>query len=329
MSSVTNLTYGGIWLAVFGRQLCLPVPAILFLMTAGALAANGRLHVSFVLLAGVAGCLAGDGVWFWLGRKWGTKVVRMVCRLSTNPRACSQRAQRVFSEWGLRILILAKFIPGLDGVTPPLAGAEGSPILSFLAYDSIGSLLWSAAYVTVGFLFADELDVAIRGAERFGSLVGMAIGIPFLCYVCWRGLAIIRMIGRLRLRRMSPALLNRRLQNGDRIAVIDLLEFEDGEENAEGIPGAVRVNPASLRVAQTVYVPRDVEMVLYCSSQAQLLSARVALALERRGIANVWVLDGGLSAWRALGLPLTARLDSAEQVASRLGIELPSNHLVS
>jgi membrane protein DedA with SNARE-associated domain/rhodanese-related sulfurtransferase len=324
MTSVTQLSYWGLWAAVFARQLCLPVPALLFLMTAGALAAHGHLHLSLVLLAGVLGCLAGDGVWFWFGRHWGSRIVRLICRLSSDPRACSQKAQNVFDRWGLRILMVAKFVPGLDGVTPPMAGAEGATVLGFLAYDTIGAFLWSAAYVAIGYIFADQLDAAIRGAERFGSLLGAVIGIPLLAYVCWRGAIMLRMIGYLRLRRMSPARLYARLRAGDKIAVIDLLSFEDGDEDAEGIAGALRFDPVRLKAAPFVFVPEDLDVVLYCSSPREIISARIAISMRRRGIKDVWVLDGGLDAWRKLGLPLSKEFSTAEEMAGRLGILLPA-----
>ncbi len=141
-----RLTYPILGAAVFARQLSLPVPAVLFLLTAGALARGGELNMLLVLGVGILGCLAGDLVWFEAGRRWGAQIMRILCIFSNDPQYCAQRAHKVFGTWGLRALIVAKFIPGLDGVTPPLAGIEGSRRAAFLAYDSVGSLLWSALY---------------------------------------------------------------------------------------------------------------------------------------------------------------------------------------
>ena|ERR1700678_2543143 len=63
-----SITYLILWAAVFARQICLPVPANLFLLTAGALARGGGLNMSLVLCVGVLGCIAGDLVWFEAGR---------------------------------------------------------------------------------------------------------------------------------------------------------------------------------------------------------------------------------------------------------------------
>ena len=141
-----QLTYGGVLLAVFANQICLPVPSVVFLIAAGALSAHGRMSASIVVFLGVLGCLAGDGIGFWLGRKWGSKAMRLVCRFSPDPRSSSKNAREKFHRYGPSVLCVSKFIPGLDAVMPPLSGAEGVSLLGFLALDAVGSLLWSGSY---------------------------------------------------------------------------------------------------------------------------------------------------------------------------------------
>src|SRR3984885_15590712 len=154
-----SIIYLILWAAVFARQVCLPVPANLFLLTVGSLARSGGLNMSLVLCVGILGCLAGDCVWFEAGHHWGSSIMRILCAFSGDPQYCVQRAHKVFGRWGLRSLILAKFIPGLNGVTPPLAGIEGSARSAFLAYDSLGSFLWNASYSGLGYLFANRLTL--------------------------------------------------------------------------------------------------------------------------------------------------------------------------
>jgi membrane protein DedA with SNARE-associated domain len=100
MTQVSHLNYLGLLLAVLARQLCLPVPALLFLIVAGTLAANGQLHLGLVVGSGVLGCMGGDFIWFRIGRHWGRRVLRTVCSFSGNPRRSSQRAHDVFARWG-------------------------------------------------------------------------------------------------------------------------------------------------------------------------------------------------------------------------------------
>ncbi|MBV9677632.1 MAG: VTT domain-containing protein [Acidobacteriaceae bacterium] len=325
MTGFSQLTYPAVLLAVFANQFCLPIPSVVFLMAAGALSAQRRMQASVVIFLAVLGCLAADGIWFWFGRRWGSQVMRLFCRLADDPRKCASDAHEKFRRHGLRILCVAKFLPGLDGVMPPLVGAEGVSVPGFLAFDALGSVLWSGFYVALGYLLSDQLDLAIHWVKHFGTALGIAIGVPIALYAGWRGLALVRMIRQLRLRRISPAMLNRKLKSNRKIAVLDLLNFEDETEDevSEAIPGAFRVDPTRLRKSPSITVPDDVEIILYCPSGGEMVSARVAMALNRIGIDKVWVLEGGLKAWREQGFPVSQCPEAPELVAERLGVVLP------
>jgi membrane protein DedA with SNARE-associated domain/rhodanese-related sulfurtransferase len=320
-----QLTYTGVLLAVFANQICLPIPSVVFLMAAGALSAHGRMRTSIIVILAVFGCLAADGIWFWFGRRWGSHAMRLLCRFAADPRSCSDNARKKFRRYGLPVLCVYKFVPGLDGLMPPLSGAEGVSLTGFFALDTVGSLLWSGCYVGLGYLFSNELDVAIRWAEHFGTAVAIAIGVPLGLYAGWRGLVLVRMIRRLRVRRITPPMLARKLKSNMKVAVLDLLNFEEETEGErlEAIPGAFWVDPSRLRKSPQIAVPDDVELILYCSSQRDMVSARVAVALKRIGIDKVWVLEGGLKAWREQGFPVAQSLEAPEIVAERLGVKLP------
>ena len=128
------------------------------------------------------------------------------------------------------------------------------------------------------------------------------------------------MIRRLRLRRVSPQLLARKLKSNSRIAVLDLLDFE-AEANSpspEAIPGALRVEPSRLRKSPHITVPHGVDIVLYSSSGSDTVAARAAEGLKRVGIDNVWVLQGGLKAWREQGLPVAQSPEVTKSLQSAL-----------
>ena len=329
MTTAPQLTYTGVLLAVFAQQLCLPIPSVVFLITAGALSAEGGMHTGIVVSVGVLACLAADGLWFWFGRKWGSQIVRRLCRFTDDPRRCSKNAQEKFRRYGLPILCVAKFLPGVDIVMPPLVGAEGVSPTGFLAFDTIGSFLWSAFYVALGYFFSNEVEVVIHWVKHLGTALGIAIGVPIILYLAWRRLVLLRVIRRLRLRRISAPMLDRKLKSNSKVAVIDLLNFEDetDSESLEAIPGAMRIDPSRLRKSPHITVPDNVEIILYCSSGGDVVSARVAVALNRIGVDKVWVLEGGLEAWRKHGLPVSRSLEAPELIAERLGVKLPNPSL--
>jgi membrane protein DedA with SNARE-associated domain/rhodanese-related sulfurtransferase len=324
ITHIPSITYPVILMAVFANQICLPVPAVLFLITAGAVVGSGQLNFGSVILAGVVGSLLADYAWFLAGRWQGHRVMRALCAFSMDGQHCAVRARKLFARRGLPSLMFAKFVPGLDGLMPPLAGMLNVASVPFLLYDAAGAIFWTAGYCFVGYLFADRLEIVAATLGRVSGI--LAIGLAgVLCYFIWRAWELFRTIRELRLRTISPTLLHEKLQAGKRVAVIDLLDVE-GQENTTtipGIPGAARISPIPLRSSAKVRVPPDVQMVLCCSSPNQITSARTALSLRRKGISNVWVLEGGLKAWRELELPVSTKLSSPAEVAARFGVELP------
>ena len=208
---------------------------------------------------------------------------------------------------------------------PPLAGAEGASPAVFLALDAIGSLLWSSFYVGVGYFFSGQLEIAVGWAKHFGTVLAIMIGVPCCVYTGWRALILIQMIRRLRVRLISAPMLHRKLRSGSKVALLDLLDFEQeaGTQTPPAIPGAFRIDPSRLRNSPPIAVPDEVEIVLYSSSRRDIVSAQAAIGLKRVGVQNVWVLEGGLQSWRDEGLPLSQFPEAPESVAQRLGIELP------
>ena len=326
MSASSDLTYTAVLLAVFVEQICLPIPSTVFLMAAGALAAHGEMQASIILFLAVSGCLAADGLWFWLGRRWGSQATRLLCRFAPDPRRCSHKAHEKFRRYGPPILCVAKFLPGLSLVMPPLVGAEGVALTGFLALDTLGAFLWSGFYVGLGYLFSNQLDIAIRWAKDVGSVLGIAIVVPFIIYAGWRGLILMQMIRRLRLRRISPRMLALKLKSNRKIVVLDLLDFEaqTESESPEAIPGAFRVDPSRLRKSPHVTVPDEVDIILYSSSGGDTVPARAAVGLQRIGVNNVWVLEGGIKAWREQGFSLSKFPEVPEVAAARVGVKLPT-----
>ena len=324
MTTLLQLTYSGLFLAVFAQQVGLPIPSVVFLIAAGALSAHSKMTPAIIIILAILGCLAGDGIWFWIGHKWGSKALRLLCKFTGDPRSCSRNARETFRRHGLPILCVAKFLPGLDAVIPPLCGVQGVPPTAFLALDTVGSFLWSSAYLGLGYIFSNELDAVVRWVQHFGTALGFGIGIPIALYGGWRGLVLVRMIRQLRLRRISPPMLARKLKSNGRVAVIDLGSFEDASESMEAIPGAFSVDPSLLRKAPYITVPDDVKIILYCSTGSDIVSARAAVGLKRIGVDKVWVLEGGLKAWREHGFPVSRSLEVPEVVAGRIGVKLPA-----
>jgi rhodanese-related sulfurtransferase len=218
--------------------------------------------------------------------------------------------------------LIAKFVPGLDSVMPPLAGISGTARTDFLIYDLGGATLWSGAYIGAGFLFAKQLDEVARYTSILANILILGLGLPLLFFFVWKLVQLVRMIRQLRPLYITPHQLKGRLDAGEKIAVIDLLRFEDDPQDVSGIPGAIRSDPARMRRTRHIVMPEKLDLALYCNSGNSFVSARVAVAMRKLGIHHIRVLSGGLAAWKALGFPLSAKFPDADAEMERLGIEV-------
>src|SRR6202142_2370227 len=162
--------YSILFAAMFAHQIGLPVPGPLFLLAAGALAASGRLGLVPALGVAISACVLADWIWYEAGRRGGDKVLHFIHRLTRNPEAHDRRAKRTFARYGPPILIIAKFVPGLDAVAPPLAGTSRTSRLRFLTFDAVGAGLYSCAYAALGYVFSHDLGRAAAYAGRAGTV---------------------------------------------------------------------------------------------------------------------------------------------------------------
>ena len=179
---VTKHGYSVLFGAVFAHQLGMPVPGPLFLVAAGALAAAGKLGWIAAIALAVAACILGDWPWYEAGRRWGDRVLHFIHRLAHDPEAHDRRAKKMFGIYGSPILLVAKFVPGLDAVTPPLAGTSGTSRLHFLAFDALGAGLYSVAYAGLGYVFSDDLDRAAAYVGRAGRVLAALLFTACLAY---------------------------------------------------------------------------------------------------------------------------------------------------
>jgi len=320
--SLLHTTYPILFLAVLAEQLCLPIPAAPFLFSGGALAGTGRLSLIWILCIGILGSLIGDMAWFEAGRYWGKPVLRLLCALATDPSLCIRKSRGDFARRGLPILLIAKLIPGLGAITPPLAGMSRSPRGLFLAYDACGAALWVATYTGIGFFAAKRFEGIAGYISLTAHSVILVLVIPLLLVLALKAMHIARIIRELQSHLISPSELKTLMDSGEKVAVIDLSRFEDDPEDSVSIPGAWRGDPARMRRKSQVLVPEDVTLVVYCRATNSFVSARVATALRKRGVTQIRVLEGGLNAWKASGFHLSPTLRDPLTEMKRLGIEI-------
>jgi membrane protein DedA with SNARE-associated domain/rhodanese-related sulfurtransferase len=292
--------------AVFVEQMGLPLPAIPWLLAAGALAGANRMNGAAGLAAASLGSLTADVIWFYLGRRFGNRILNLLCRISLEPDSCVRRTQNVFTRYGMRGIVAAKFIPGLSTLAPPLAGSSGAGALRFALYDGLGSVLYAGAFMLLGVVFRRQLDRVIAALASLGGNALAVVAGLFVAYIGYRYYQRQRLLNELRMARITVDELHQKLEAGENLIVLDLRSSEELEQNPLVILGACHTTLNEIGRRQEEF-PRDREIILYCSCPNEVTSARVALQLRRKGITRVRPLLGGIDAWRERNYPMESR----------------------
>ena len=256
--------YGVIVLWVMFDQLGVPIPAIPILITAGALSGGEQLDLGGVILAATLGCIPSDVLWFEAGRRRGGAVLRVLCKLSLEPDSCVRNTQGTFERHGVRSLLVAKLIPGYQTLSPALAGISGVSLTRFLSFDIPGALFWSLIFVVPGYLLHDQIDSAFDLVSNLGvGLLSLFVSL-LVVYAGWKYFVRQRFLRSLRIARMTPEDLKRKIDGGEDVSVIDLRSTIALEYQPAQIPGAQVMAVEDLE-ARHEEIPRDRDIVLYCT----------------------------------------------------------------
>jgi len=292
--------------AVFVEQMGIPLPASPWLLAAGALGVTGRPAWHVALAAGASGSLLADAIWFHLGRYGGQRILNLLCRVSLEPDSCVRRTQDLFGRYGMRGVIVAKFIPGLSTLAPPMAGNSGVKFHRFLLFDTLGSLLYTGCFILVGAIFSRQLDQVLAALESLGSsALALVIGLVVL-YLGYKFYQRRRLLKELSMARITVDELFKRIETGENIIILDLRSKAEVERDPALIRGAQHMTMEELKTRHQE-IPRDRDIVLYCSCPNEVSSARMALLLQRNGFVRVRPLMGGIDAWRERNYPTELR----------------------
>jgi membrane protein DedA with SNARE-associated domain len=253
--------YAVLFVISFVAQLGAPIPLTPLLLAAGVLAKEDHLSLAGIIAVSVAASALGHLLWYEAGRRRGTAVLRLLCRISLEPDSCVRRTEDFFGRHGGRALVAAPFVPGLGAVAPPLAGMARMPVARFLLLDSLGALLWSALLAGVGFVAGPELMVLVQVGLRFGAWLGLGAGIGVGAWLGWKIAQRSAVARAAMVPRIEVDDLRARLGSNDPPVVVDLRsEMTRGEESIPGVhPLAARDLP---RWAEGI--PRDKEIVVAC-----------------------------------------------------------------
>jgi membrane protein DedA with SNARE-associated domain len=261
---VSQYGVGIVFANVVIEQIGIPIPALPTLIVAGSLVRAGKLSFLALLGAAVAASLIVDTAWYFLGRRYGHRVLKTLCRVSLSPDFCVRQTEGIFEKWGMASVVLARFITGFSTVAPPLAGAMGAKLPTFLFYDSLGTTLWAGTGILLGFIFHRAIEDVLSFLEGLGTGALYLLGAALVLFVLFKWWQRRRFYKALRMARISVEELRNLFEKGEKPVVVDVRQEGERQRDPRRIPGAMTMGFSEID-AKLPGIRPDVEVVLYCT----------------------------------------------------------------
>lgn len=296
--------HGTLWmfLLTLGERLGLPLFVTPLLIASGALAAMGDLNIGLLLLITTVACLAGDTVWYELGRWKGSELFGLLCRISFQPDSCVRRSQLALEKHTGLSLLWAKWIPGVAHLALPLAGAARVPRARFHFYNAVGSVVWLAVLLAGGYLSMRTIDwlgiFVITAQWAVGLAIVVSVVMAARSY--WQRREFLKT---LRMARIAPEDLYRQVKAGEQPVIVDLRHPLDYLSAPRTLPGALRIPPDQI-AQRFAEFPPERDIVVYCTCPNEATAVKVAKELQGLGVTRVRPLAGGLAGWEKMGFPV-------------------------
>ncbi len=256
--------YSVLFLAVLAEQAGLPIPATPVLLGVGALVGLEKMSLAPALLLSLIASALSDSIWYWLGRRRGGSILRILCAISLEPESCVSTTRNMFSRLGSSAVVIAKFVPGLSTAAPPMAGMTLMPYWLFVAADGLGALLWAGVFLGLGWIFRFQIEVIGEAVESFGSRAGLVMFLLLAAYIAFKFVQRRRFLRSLRVARITPAEVLQEIEAGVPVTIVDLRNEAEVISSGLMLPHAKWYSRAGLE-ANHLEIPRDRDIILYCS----------------------------------------------------------------
>jgi membrane-associated protein len=168
ISAESSSTYLGVALLVLLDAVCPVFPGETTLNAAATLAAQGKLHLWLVILAGAGGAIAGDSALYWASRLCSNRFEKQLDRARQNDKVA--RGLEFLGTSAPLLLVAGRFVPGVRFVVNASLGTSKYPYSKFLLWSAIGGSVWSVYTCLLAYAVGTALDnyplasVAISGA---------------------------------------------------------------------------------------------------------------------------------------------------------------------
>ncbi len=158
------------------------VPGEVGMILVGAVSARAELDLWWVILAAAVGATLGDSVGWWLGARYGLRLLDRFPRVERRLAPSLATAQRYFADRGGALVFWGRFVGALRGVVSFVAGTAGMPYRRFLGWNVLASICWSTAVISAGYAFGRNVEAVLSEVGLAIALTVVLVGIAVFAY---------------------------------------------------------------------------------------------------------------------------------------------------
>ena len=279
---------------VFIEQIGFPLPSTPVLILAGAAVYQGQIEAQFLFPIVFIATLIPNLIWFMAGRRYGHKIMGMICKMTLTPESCVTQTTSAFSRWGVLSLLVAKFIPGFSTLAAPLAGATNVSLFHFLIFNSLGSLIWLMSSICVGYLFHNTVNQILSVMKDIGAIAIPVVVLALVAYAAYKWWRRKQFLSTIKMERITVDELKKIQTSG---AIHTIYEIRNQTQSSgDLIPGARVLSLSDIEEGKNL-VGFDHEIITYCHCPEEASAAVAANKLKLKGYTRVRPLKGGADAW--------------------------------
>lgn len=173
-----DIIYVIVFFVVSIESLGIPVPGELTLMAATLLSTHGEVSPIFVGLSAAAGAIMGDSIGYYIGHRYGEKVLEILHRLF--PKHFNKKsigfAEKVFKRWGMWAVFFGRFVALLRIFAGPIAGILKMPYRRFLAANAAGGIAWAGLVTSVVYFLGVTAEHLLQRLSWVALLFTLVVG---------------------------------------------------------------------------------------------------------------------------------------------------------
>jgi len=176
---IQHFTYAGLLVVLILCGMGLPIPEDVALLAGGFLVHRGVIQYPMTLAVALVGVVAGDNSLFFLGRRFGTGLVKYLGIGRPRSQRQIDWLKSFMQRHGHRAILYARFVAGLRALVYLTAGSFGVNPLRFFLYDLAGAVISVPIVVTLGYLFGNEIEVVLQYIGGVEKLVWLVVALSF------------------------------------------------------------------------------------------------------------------------------------------------------